>query len=82
MVGSLLAVLISVGSAMLALMMDSTSFVVNTRLTVSLVSSQGSSAASAVELSSIESSIVSFISKGGSKASIVGLCLLFSGSNS
>ena len=71
-----------VGSAMLLLMRDSTSAVVNTRLAVSLVSSQGSSAASAVELSSIESSIVSFISQVSSTASKVGLSLLFSGSNS
>ena len=82
MVGSLLAVLTSVDSAMLALMMDPTSSVVNTRLAVSLVSSQGSSSASAVGLSSMKSSIPSLISQGSSTASKVGLSLLFSGSSS
>ena len=53
MVGSLFAVVTLVGSAMLLLMRDSASAVVITGLAVSLVSSQGSSAASAVELSSI-----------------------------
>ena len=72
----------SVDSTMLASMMDSTSSVVNTQLIVSLVSSQGSSSASSVELLTINSSVLSLISQGSSTASKVGLSLLFSGSSS
>ena len=62
---------------MLALMMDSTSSVVKTRLTVSLISSQGSSSAFSVGFLSLDLVVIALVVKGSSTASGEGLCLLF-----